>query len=65
MARLPQVISDKKKMMVSTKYLEAKAIREKKSKAIPGSAEEDRQQIAEVDTIRLRALQMIKSVLNL
>lgn len=64
MARLPQVISDKKKMMVS-KYQEAKAIREKRSKAIPGSAEEDRQQIAEVDTIRLRALQMIKSVLNL
>ena len=32
---------------------------------IPGSAEEDKQQITEVDAIRLKALKVIQDVLNL
>lgn len=64
LARLPKVISDKKKKM-AIKYQEAKAIHEKKSKAIPGSVEEDEQQTAEVDAIRLKALEVVRSTLNL
>ena len=47
-----------------TKVKEGKAIRSN-HKNIPGSAEEDKQQIIEVDTIRLKALKVIQDVLNL
>ena len=40
-------------------------IKQDKKAKIPGSAEEDQQQIAKVDSIRLSALNSIKSVLNM
>jgi hypothetical protein len=40
-------------------------IKQDKKAKIPGSAEEDQQQIAEVDNIWLSALSSIKSVLNM
>ena len=47
-----------------TMVKEGKAIRSS-LKSIPRSAEEDKQQIAEVDAIRLKALRAIHDVLNL
>ena len=47
-----------------TKVKEGKAIRSI-LKNIPGSVEEDKQQITEVDAIRLKALKVIQDVLNL
>ena len=46
------------------KVKEDKAIRSS-LESIPRSAEEDKQQIAEVDAIRLKALRAIHDVLNL
>ena len=47
-----------------TKVKEGKTIRSS-LESIPGSAEEDKQQITEVDTIRLKALRAIHDALNL
>ena len=47
-----------------TKVKEGKAIRNS-LESIPRSAEEDKQQIAEVDAIRLKALRAIHDALNL
>ena len=47
-----------------TKIKEGKAIRSSLEN-IPGSAEEDKQQIIEVDAIRLKAWKAIQDVLNL
>ena len=47
-----------------TKVKEDKAIRSNLEN-IPGSAKKDRQQIAEVDAIWLKALKAIQDVLNL
>ena len=47
-----------------TKVKEGQAIRNS-LESIPGSAEEDKQQIAEVDAIRLKALWAIHDALNL
>ena len=47
-----------------TKVKEGKAIRSS-LESIPGSAEVDKQQIAEVDAIRLKALREIHDALNL
>ena len=47
-----------------TKVKEGKAIRSC-LESIPGSTKEDKQQIAEVDAIRLKALQAIHDALNL
>ena len=47
-----------------TKVKEGKAIRSS-LESILGSAEEDKQQIAEVDAIRLKALRAIHDALNL
>ena len=47
-----------------TKVKEGKAIHSN-LKNIPGSAKEDKQQIIEVDAIRLKALKVIQDVLNL
>ena len=46
------------------KVKEGKAIRIS-LESIPGSAEEDKQQIAEVDDIRLKGLWAIRDALNL
>ena len=61
--RIPNAIKQKKQEML-TKVKEGNAIRIS-LESIPGSAEEDKQQIAEVDTIRLKALQAIHDALNL
>ena len=47
-----------------TKVKEGKVIRSSLEN-IPGLIEEDKQQIAEVDAIRLKALKVIQNVLNL
>ena len=47
-----------------TKVKEGKAIRSS-LESIPGSAEEDKQQIAELDAFRLKALRAIHDALNL
>ena len=47
-----------------TKIKEGKAIRSS-LESITGSAEEDKQQIAEVDAIQLKALKAIHDALNL
>ena len=57
LAQIPDGIKQKKQEML-TKVQEGKAIHSNLEN-IPGSAEKDRQQIAEVDAIRLRALKAI------
>ena len=57
LAQIPDAIKQKKHEML-TKVKEGKAIHSNLEN-IPGSAEKDRQQIAEVDAIRLRALKAI------
>ena len=47
-----------------TKVKEGKALRNS-LESIPGSVEEDKQQITEVDAIRLKALRAIHDALNL
>ena len=54
LTQIPNAIKQKKQEML-TKVKEGKAIRSSLV-SIPGSAEEDKQQIVEVDAIRLRAL---------
>ena len=55
---------EQKKQEMMTKVKEGKAIRSS-LESIPGSAEEDKQQITEVDAIRLKALPAIHDALNL
>ena len=57
LTQIPNAIKQKKQEML-TKVKEGKAIRSN-LKNIPGSAEEDKQQITEVDAIRLKALKVI------
>ena len=61
--QIPNTIKQKKQEML-TKVKEGKAIRSS-LESIPGSAEEDKQQIAEVDAIRMKALRSIHDALNL
>ena len=63
LTQIPNAIKQKKQEML-TKVKEGKAIRNSLV-SIPGSAEEDKQHIAEVGAIRLKALQAIHDVLNL
>ena len=53
-----------KKLEPLSKVREGRAIRSSLEN-IPGSAEEDRQQIAEIDAIRLEVLKAIQDVLDL
>ena len=57
LAQIPNAIKQKKHELL-TKVREGKAICSSLEN-IPGSAEEDKQQIAEVDAIRLEALKAI------
>ena len=57
LTRIPNAIKQKKQEMM-TKVKEGKAIRSNLEN-IPGSAKEDKQQITEVDAIRLKALKVI------
>ena len=63
LTQIPKAIKQKKEEML-TKVKEGKAICSS-LESIPGSAEEDKQQIAEVDAIRLKALRAIHDALNL
>ena len=57
-------LADQKKIMATLKS-KLNKIKQDKKVNIPRSAEEDQQQIVKVDSIRLSALNSIKSVLNM
>lgn len=63
LSKIPASLANQKKIMSGLKAKLDKIKNEKKAK-IPGKVEEDQQQIAEIDNIRLQALNSIKSVLN-
>ena len=63
LTQIPNAIKQKKQEML-TKVKQGKAIRSN-HESILGSAEEDKQQIAEVDAIRLKALRAIHDAQNL
>ena len=63
LAQIPNAIKQKKQELL-TKVREGKAIGSSLEN-IPRSAKEDKQQIVEVDAIRLKALKAIQDVLNL
>jgi len=63
LTQIPNAIKQKKQEML-TKVKEGKAIRSS-LESILGSAKEDKQQITEVDAIRLKALRAIHDALNL
>ena len=62
LAQIPNAIKQKKQEIL-TKVKEGKAICSSLEN-IPGSAEEDKQQIVEVDAIRLKVLKAIQDILN-
>ena len=63
LSQIPDAIKKKKQEML-TKVKEGKAICSS-LKNIPRAAKEDKQQIVEVDAIRLKALKEIQDILNL
>ena len=63
LAQVPDAIKQKKQELLA-KVREGRAIYSS-LEDIPGSAEEDKQQITEVDAIRLEALKAIQDVLDL
>ena len=63
LAQIPDAIKQKKQELLA-KVREGRAIRSS-LKHIPGSAEEDKQQIAEVDAIQLEVLKAIQDVVDL
>ena len=63
LAQIPDAIKQKKQKLLA-KVREGRAIRSS-LESIPGSAEEDKQQIAEVDAIQLEVLKAIQDVLDL
>ena len=62
LAQIPDAIKQKKQELLA-KVREGKAIRSS-LEDIPRSAEEDKQQITEVDAIRLEVLKAIQDVLD-
>ena len=63
LAQIPDTIQQKKQELLA-KVREGRAIR-CSLENIPGSAEEDKQQIAEVDAIKLEVLKAIQDVIDL
>jgi len=63
LARLPDVIRQKKQEM-SSKAREGKLI-QKELENIPGTAEEDEQVLAEIDSLCLNAVKTIRDALGL
>ena len=63
LAQIPDVIQQKKQELLA-KVREGRAIRSS-LESIPGSAKEDKQQIIEVDAIRLEVLKAIQDVLDM
>lgn len=64
LAQFPKA-SDEKKAEIIAKYNELRTIHSQKKKVISEAAAEDHQLIAEVDAIRLDALNAIQAALNL
>jgi hypothetical protein len=64
LARIPTSLSEQKKKKSQLKS-DLQSIKAKKKNPVPGTAEEDNQQIADVDSMRLKALDTIKSVLDM
>ncbi|CAD6222742.1 unnamed protein product [Miscanthus lutarioriparius] len=64
LARIPTSLIEQKKLM-SNLNSELQSIKIKKKTQVPGTAEEDKQQIADVDNVCLRALDLIKSMLDM
>jgi chromosome segregation ATPase len=63
-ARVPIALKERKRAMASFRS-ELQNIKVERKTPILGIAEEDRQQIANVDSIRLNALRSIRSMLNM
>ena len=63
LAQIPDAIQQKKQELLA-KVREGRAI-QSSLESIPGSVEENKQQIAEVDAIRLEVLKAIQDVLDL
>ena len=63
LAQIPDAIQQKKQELLA-KVREGRAIRNS-LESIPGSAKEDKQQIAEADAIQLEVLKAIQDVLDL
>ena len=64
LSQIPASFADQKKNIATLKARLDRIKQDKKAKIL-GSAKEDQQQIAEVDSIRLLALNSIKSALNM
>ena len=63
LAQIPNAIKQKKQELLA-KVREGRAIRSSLEN-IPGLAEEDKQQITEIDAIRLEVLKAIQNILDL
>lgn len=59
------LVTNEKKVEMTTKYNELKAIRDQKNKVIPRSASENNCLISKVDAIHLNALSIVRAALNL
>jgi chromosome segregation ATPase len=64
LARIPTTLSEQKKKMSQLKF-DLQSIKAKKKNPVPGTTEEDNQQIADVDSMRLKALDTVKSILDM
>jgi len=64
LSQIPASLANQKKNKATLKAKFDKIKQDKKAK-IPRSTEEDQQQIAEIDSIRLSTLNSAKSVLNM
>jgi chromosome segregation ATPase len=64
LARIPTTLSEQKKKMSQLKS-DLQSIKAKKKNPVPRTVEEDNQQIADVDSMHLKALDMVKSVLDM
>ena len=63
-AQLPKMVEEKKKKMTA-KYNKLMVIQSQKDKTVLGSADEDNWLIAEADAVRLDALNVVHTTLNL
>ena len=64
LVKIPPLLSEQKKLM-SNLSSELQNIRTKKKNTVLGIAKEDKQQIANVDNVHLKALDVVKSMLNM
>jgi hypothetical protein len=64
LARIPTALNEQKKKMSQLKS-DLQSIKAMKKNPVPGTPEEDNQQIADVDSMRLKALDTVKSVLDM